>query len=79
MFHCFVGEKLDKNSVKKMVRKVAETFRLPYFTLTPTFSICPMHGYLAGEHEYCPICDREIEERKAKLGVEKEGKKEVVV
>jgi len=37
-----------------------ENYRLPYFTITPTFSICPAHGYLAGEHEYCPRCDEEI-------------------
>ena len=46
-------------STKKLVRKVAENFALPYYTITPTFSICPVHGYLAGEHEYCPICDIE--------------------
>jgi anaerobic ribonucleoside-triphosphate reductase len=61
VFHCFIGEKLEKENVKKMVKKIAEKFRLPYFTLTPTFSICPVHGYLSGEHEYCPKCDLENE------------------
>ncbi|NLJ84053.1 MAG: hypothetical protein GX336_03980, partial [Halanaerobiaceae bacterium] len=39
---------------------IAENFKLPYFTITPSFSICPIHGYLAGEHEYCPKCDAEM-------------------
>ena len=42
------------------VKKIAEKFKLPYFTLTPTFSICPNHGYLIGDHEYCPKCDEKI-------------------
>jgi len=60
VFHSFIGEKLDVASVKNLVRKIAENFSMPYFTLTPTFSICPDHGYLAGDHEYCPKCDEEI-------------------
>ncbi len=60
VFHAFVGEKLDKEGVKVLVRKIAEGFKLPYFTLTPTFSVCPIHGYLAGEWDYCPKCDKEI-------------------
>jgi len=63
VFHGFIGEKIDKNAVKTIVRKVAQTFKLPYFTLSPTFSICPKkHGYMIGDHEYCPICDQEIKE-----------------
>ena len=59
--HGFIGEKMpDIESTKKLVRKIAENFHLPYYTLTPTFSICPKHGYLAGEHEFCPVCDEEI-------------------
>lgn len=59
--HIFLGEKMpDIESTKKLVKKVAENFHLPYYTLTPTFSICPKHGYLPGEHRYCPICDDEI-------------------
>jgi len=58
--HGFVGEKLPSvESTKALVRKIAENFKLPYFTLTPTFSVCPVHGYIAGEHEYCPYCDQE--------------------
>jgi len=59
VFHGFVGEKLSIDGVKKMVKKISETYHLPYFTITPTFSICPIHGYIAGEHEFCPLCDQE--------------------
>ena len=59
VLHGFVGEKLPKRGVKILVKKIAETFKLPYFTITPTFSVCPVHGYLDGEHEYCPKCDTE--------------------
>lgn len=60
VFHTFVGEKIDREGVKLLVKKIAENFKLPYFTLTPTFSICPEHGYLSGDHEYCPKCDEKI-------------------
>ena len=60
VFHTFVGERMTKDSVKKMVKKISGNYHLPYFTISPTFSICPIHGYLAGEHEYCPKCDAEI-------------------
>ncbi len=67
VFHGFLGEKLpDPESVKRLVRKIAEKFTLPYFTITPTFSVCPKHGYLAGEHEFCPKCDLELELKKKK-------------
>lgn len=57
VFHGFVGEKLpDGESSKILVKKIAENYRLPYFTITPTFSICPQDGYLSGEHETCPEC-----------------------
>ena len=66
VFHCFLGERLPSgDAAKHLVRKVAERFSLPYYTLTPTFSICPIHGYIAGEHEYCPRCDAEREGRSA--------------
>jgi ribonucleoside-triphosphate reductase (formate) len=59
VFHNFIGERLTKESVKMIVKKIAENFNMPYFTITPTFSICPIHGYLSGEHVFCPICDKE--------------------
>jgi ribonucleoside-triphosphate reductase len=71
VLHGFLGEKMPSaQATKNLVRKVMENYRLPYFTLSPTFSICPKHGYLDGEHQYCPICDTEIgylEEQKEAL------------
>jgi len=62
VFHSFLGERLPSGAaVKKLVQKIAENYRLPYFTLTPTFSICMEHGYLAGEHFTCPKCGKECE------------------
>ncbi|MFH1536506.1 MAG: ribonucleoside triphosphate reductase [Patescibacteria group bacterium] len=61
VLHGFIGEKIDDpEACKNLVRKIAENYKLPYYTITPTFSICPKHGYLAGEHFYCPKCDEEI-------------------
>ncbi|ACF45949.1 anaerobic ribonucleoside-triphosphate reductase [Prosthecochloris aestuarii DSM 271] len=57
VFHAFLGEGgLGAASAKRLVRMMTANFRMPYFTLTPTFSICPLHGYLAGEHHQCPLC-----------------------
>ena len=63
VFHTFVGERLSINSVKTIVKKITSNYHLPFFTITPTFSICPIHGYLPGEHEYCPKCDEEFSEK----------------
>ncbi len=60
--HLFLGEEVsDIEVVKNVVNKVSNTFHLPYFTLTPTFSVCPSHGYLSGEHEKCETCDSDTE------------------
>jgi anaerobic ribonucleoside-triphosphate reductase len=57
VFHIFLGERLHSwKSAAELIRKVASSSRLPYFTLTPTFSICPKHGYTSGEHKQCPVC-----------------------
>lgn len=57
VLHLFLGEKIsDPQVAKNLVKKIFENFRLPYLTLTPTFSICPSHGYLEGEHFECPKC-----------------------
>ncbi len=57
VLHLFLGERVqDWKACAAFVKKVAEGYRLPYFTLTPTFSICPTHGYVAGEHTTCPTC-----------------------
>ena len=61
VLHIFLGEKMPNiESTRNFVRKVAENYELPYFSITPTFSICPKHGYITGEHEFCPKCDAEI-------------------
>ncbi|MCX6759827.1 MAG: ribonucleoside triphosphate reductase, partial [Candidatus Nealsonbacteria bacterium] len=57
VMHIFLGEKInDPQMAKALVRKIFEKYKLPYITLTPTFSICPTHGYLSGEHFTCPQC-----------------------
>lgn len=57
VLHIFLGEnEPSSTAVKKLIRKVAENYSLPYYTITPTFSICPDHGYVAGEHHHCPTC-----------------------
>ncbi|MHB1354355.1 MAG: ribonucleoside triphosphate reductase [Anaerolineae bacterium] len=58
--HVFLGEKMPSiEATKTLVKRIASSYRLPYFTLTPTFSVCPTHGYLAGEHFTCPECSTE--------------------
>ncbi len=60
--HLFLGERINNiNAVKALVRKVAHEYELPYFSITPTFSICEEHGYLSGEHPECPYCGEETE------------------
>jgi ribonucleoside-triphosphate reductase len=62
VFHVFLGERLPTSeSCKLLVQRIAESFKLPYYTLTPTFSVCINHGYLAGEHLHCPQCNQETE------------------
>ena len=62
VLHFWLGERIDDmRSVKAFVKSVCETYQLPYFTMTPTFSICPQHGYLTGEHSLCPTCGAESE------------------
>jgi len=58
VLHLYMAEQISSTEAcKKLVRNALSRFRLPYLTVTPTFSICPVHGYLAGEHEFCPKCD----------------------
>jgi len=65
VLHLYMGERISTaESCKKIVRRALENFRLPYITITPTFSICPKHGYLAGEHQFCPKCDADLIARK---------------
>jgi len=78
VLHIYLGERLNSiEATKKVVKKISEQFALPYYTLTPTFSVCPVHGYLQGEHHECPVCREEkqkliinqIEELKTQLAI----------
>lgn len=61
VLHLYMREKISSPAAcKSFVRKVLTNFKLPYITVTPVFSVCPVHGYLNGEHEYCPKCDENI-------------------
>ncbi|MBU0662767.1 ribonucleoside triphosphate reductase, partial [Candidatus Micrarchaeota archaeon] len=62
MFHTFLGENVSSGAAcKKLVRRIAENTRLPYYSITPTFSVCPDHGYIAGKHFTCPACSDNAE------------------
>ncbi len=62
VFHAFIGEKLpDWKAAASIIRKIAENYRLPYYTLSPTYSVCKEHGYISGEHYSCPKCGKETE------------------
>ncbi|PZX92206.1 ribonucleoside triphosphate reductase [Flavobacterium aquariorum] len=68
VLHLYMSEKISSpEACKQFVKKVITNFRLPYITVTPVFSVCPVHGYLNGEHEYCPKCDEIIIEEKVKF------------
>ncbi|OCL87024.1 Anaerobic ribonucleoside-triphosphate reductase [Aliarcobacter thereius] len=61
VMHLYMKERISSaEACKKLLKNVISNFRLPYITITPLFSVCPKHGYLNGEHEYCPKCDDEI-------------------
>jgi len=65
VLHLYMSENISSaDACRNLVRRALTRFRLPYITITPTFSICPKHGYLAGEHEFCPTCDEEALSRK---------------
>ena len=60
VLHCYMTEKISDGVVcRNLIRKILSNFRLPYITISPTFSICPKHGYLRGEWDWCPTCDEE--------------------
>jgi len=62
VLHIFLGEQVtDVDTIKSLINKIVSKFRLPYFTLTPTFSVCPSHGYLSGEQDTCPQCGETTE------------------
>lgn len=60
VLHLYMGERLSSGQAcRDLVRRALQRFRLPYITVTPTFSVCAVHGYLSGEHAFCPLCDEE--------------------
>lgn len=64
--HLYMNERISTpEACKQLVKKVLSNYRLPYISITPSFSVCPKHGYIAGHHEYCPKCDAEIMEKYA--------------
>ena len=83
VFHVFLGERLpNPQAAKMLIKKITENYEMPYVSLTPTFSICPVHGYIAGEHEFCPTCEKEDAPQKSvvneiKTEVQTEVKTEV--
>lgn len=75
VLHLYMREKISSpEACRNLVKKVISNFRLPYITVTPIFSVCPKHGYLNGEHEFCPKCDEEILENMKKAKIESEKK-----
>ncbi len=61
VLHLYMGERISSpEACRKLVKNVIENYRLPYITITPLFSVCPKHGYINGEHEFCPYCDEEL-------------------
>ena len=67
VLHLYMNERVSSSEAcKNFVRRVLENYRLPYVSVTPVYSICPKHGYLKGEHKFCPLCDQELIERKRK-------------
>lgn len=69
VFHLYMTERISStHACKTLVKRALEQFKVPLITVTPTFSICPRHGYLAGEHKFCPKCDQELIAQKTKGG-----------
>ncbi len=67
VLHLYMNQRISSAKVcRNLVKRVLTNYRLPYITITPTFSICPKHGYLSGEHKFCPICDEEKKAEKLK-------------
>lgn len=65
VLHLYLNQRMSSGEVcKKFVKRVLENYNLPYISITPVFSICPKHGYIAGEHKYCPICEHELEAKR---------------
>jgi len=71
VLHLYMNERISSSEAcKNFVKTVLSNFKLPYITVTPVFSVCPVHGYLNGEHEYCPKCDALIIESQKEVSHE---------
>jgi ribonucleoside-triphosphate reductase len=80
VFHAFLGEAIeDWRTCKDLVKSMASRYRIPYFTISPIFSVCPVHGYLKGEHFSCPVCKAEKENEIRRRITELEREKEDVL
>ena len=67
VLHLYMNERISSSAAcKALIRRVLENYRLPYVSVTPVYSICPKHGYISGQHKFCPHCDKELIERKRK-------------
>ncbi|MBQ9089827.1 MAG: ribonucleoside triphosphate reductase [Alphaproteobacteria bacterium] len=65
VLHLYMNERISSSAAcKELIKRVLQNYRLPYVSVTPVYSICPKHGYISGEHKYCPKCDKELIERK---------------
>ena len=72
VLHLYMNQRISSAEVcRDIVKRVLTNYRLPYITITPTFSVCPKHGYIAGEHKFCPLCDEE--KRAAKIAAASSG------
>ena len=60
VLHLYMWERMSADACKALVKKAISNYHMPYISISPTFSICPKHGYIAWEHDYCPVCDKEI-------------------
>ena len=61
VLHLYMAEQISSTEAcRRLVQRALTHYRVPYVTVTPVFSICPHHGYIAGEHEFCPVCDQEL-------------------
>jgi len=74
VLHLYMNQRISSAEVcRDIVKRVLTNYRLPYITITPTFSVCPKHGYLAGEHKFCPLCDEEKRAEKLNAAMARTG------
>ena len=80
VLHLYMGERVSTSEAcKQIVKRALENYRIPYITVTPTFSICPKHAYLPGEHKFCPKCDEELINQKTLASKPSDEAKEITI